>query len=210
MSKLEQKQTPWQREFATHTDFCRIFRDEMTSLYLLAFLLTGNHAKAEQCFLAALADVGNHIVFRPFAGSWSRRAIIVNAIRLTAPSSYQADGMSDLWDENEDESSTGLINRLARLRALERVVFVLSVLEGYRDAECAMLLGCLRAEVIQARMCALQDLTKPPLGGRSRGPVDVRATFTKTPSASTGSDTHQRTQENFWGLLILSPTMWAS
>jgi len=158
MSNLNQQQAPWQTEYATRADFCRIFRNEMKTLYLLAFLLTGNRAKAEQCFLAALADVGNEtFVLRQFAAFWSRRAIIVNAIRSTAPWFYQ-DGTSDIWDGSEDESVTGVINRLLQLGALERFVFVLSVLEGYRDAECATLLCCVPADVMQARMRALQNL----------------------------------------------------
>jgi hypothetical protein len=159
MPKLEQQQALWQREYATRADFCRIFRNEMKTLYLLAFLLTGNRTKAEQCFLAALADVGNEtVVLRQFAAFWSRRAIIVHALRSTAPLFYQ-DGTSDLWDGSEDESATGVMNRLLQLVPLERFVFVLSVLEGYRDAECATLLCCVPAEVMQARMRALQNLS---------------------------------------------------
>jgi hypothetical protein len=37
--------------YMTGTDFCKIFTEEMNSLYLLAFLLTADSDKAEQCFV---------------------------------------------------------------------------------------------------------------------------------------------------------------
>src|SRR2546426_1008725 len=84
--------------YATRADFCRIFQDEMKPLYLLAFLLTADHAKAEQCFVAGIADVveGNP-VFREWAHSWSRRTIIKNAIRILSPVSSQTEPHRDLW-----------------------------------------------------------------------------------------------------------------
>ena len=42
--------------YTTSVDFCRIFSEEMSSLYLLAFLLTANAKKAEQCFVAGIGD----------------------------------------------------------------------------------------------------------------------------------------------------------
>jgi len=161
MLKLEQEQKAWQGAHATGVDFCRIFQAEMKPLYLLAFLLTADHVKAERCFLAALADATNEtVVFSEFATTWSRRAIIINAIRLTAPASTQANETGDLWHGTEDDLvATRVINGLTQLSALERFAFVLSVLEGYRDSECELLLGCARGEITQARIRALQKLT---------------------------------------------------
>ena len=42
--------------YATRLDFCRIFSEEMNSLYLLALLLTADAGKAEQCFVAGIGD----------------------------------------------------------------------------------------------------------------------------------------------------------
>ena len=39
-------------EYATAQDFCQIFDKDMSGLYLLSLLLTGDHEKAEQCFVA--------------------------------------------------------------------------------------------------------------------------------------------------------------
>ena len=163
MLELEPRQEKSQLAYAMRTDFCRIFHNQMKSLYLLAFLLTINHAQAEECFMAALADVlEESSVPREFVIARSRRAIITNAIRLTAPASSQADETSDLWNGTEEDlSATYLANLLKQLRPLERFVFVLSVLEGYRDMDCAMLLGCGRGDVMQARVRALAHTGLP-------------------------------------------------
>jgi hypothetical protein len=47
---------------------------------------------------------------------------------------------------------------VAALPSFERFVFVMSVLERYSEQECSLLLGCTRAEVIDARSRALREL----------------------------------------------------
>jgi hypothetical protein len=72
--------------YADSDDFCRIFDENMNSLYLLAFLLTADHARAEQCFVSGMEDtVDGNPVFREWAHSWSGRAIIQNAVRFAKP-----------------------------------------------------------------------------------------------------------------------------
>src|SRR5438445_5463301 len=72
--------------YASSDDFRRIFHENMDSLYLLAFLLTADHRRAEQCFVSGLEDtVGGSPVFREWAHSWARRMIIQNAVRLIKP-----------------------------------------------------------------------------------------------------------------------------
>ena len=46
------------------------------------------------------------------------------------------------------------------LADFERFVFVLCVLERYREHECALLLGCSASEVREARTYAIQGLAK--------------------------------------------------
>src|ERR1700733_172980 len=68
--------------YASSADFCRIFDEDMNDLYLLSFLLTADREKAEQCFVSGLEDaVEGNPVFKEWARSWARRAIIVNAAR---------------------------------------------------------------------------------------------------------------------------------
>src|SRR5258708_21663438 len=71
--------------FATCEDFRKLFIEDMESLYVLSFLLTGNQDKAEQCFLEGLdACVDGISVFREWAGVWARRIIVRQALRMTA------------------------------------------------------------------------------------------------------------------------------
>jgi len=159
MLKLQRPPVTWPGGYATAADFCRIFKGEMKRLYLLAFLLTANHVKAEWCFLAALADADKTTrVLTEFASSWSRRAIISHAIRLMKPTSSQESETRDPWDETNGEVATEVINRVAQLSPLERFVYVLSVLERCRDGKCAALLSCSRAHVVEARVRALEQL----------------------------------------------------
>lgn len=55
----------------------------MNNLYLLLLLLIGNRRQAELCFVAVIEDCAreNH-VFKEWALSWARRAVVQNAIRL--------------------------------------------------------------------------------------------------------------------------------
>src|ERR1700757_1122329 len=82
----EEKRITRGGEYATTDDFRRIFDEDMNSLYLLAFLLTADHGRAEQCFVSGLEDaVGGNPVFKGWAHSWARRATIRNAVRLIKP-----------------------------------------------------------------------------------------------------------------------------
>ena len=81
--------------YANSDDFRRIFDENMNSLYLLAFLLTADHGWAEQCFVSGLEDaVEGNPVFREWAPSWARRAIIQNAVRLITPRPGDGSGRS--------------------------------------------------------------------------------------------------------------------
>jgi DNA-directed RNA polymerase specialized sigma24 family protein len=142
MMFIRRKRKATQGQYATRADFCRILENEMTRLYLLAFLLTANHADAERCFVAAVDDArkGN-AVFKEWSRSWVRRAIIKNAIRIVSPTSNLASGKIESWPESPLRA---IIDTLVKLAPLERFVFVMSVLERYAIRECALLLECPR------------------------------------------------------------------
>lgn len=154
--------------YATKSDFCKIFTEDMKDLYLLSLLLTADPAKAEQCFVSGLDDCadGNQ-VFKEWAHSWARRAIIKNAIRLIAPDvanfSPERNGVrrdrNAFSDQPRPEFKADMA-ALLELDAFERFAFVVSVLEGYSDRECALLLGCTRDTLIEARSRALQQVAQ--------------------------------------------------
>jgi DNA-directed RNA polymerase specialized sigma24 family protein len=53
------------------------------------------------------------------------------------------------------------LSTLMGLAPFERFVFVMSVLEGYSDQECSILLDCTRKDVAEARIRALQQAAGP-------------------------------------------------
>src|SRR5215510_353210 len=156
----------------TGTDFCHIFQEEMQSLYSLALLLTNDHSIAEECFVASLEDCLNaHSVFEEWALSWSKRAVIKNAIRLTSPRPEKDDEASFTPDGLERKSKSTLAHALFGLQQFQRFVTVMSVLERYSDKECAILLNCCTQEVAAARSQGLRHLA------RSAGPRLTAAIF---------------------------------
>src|SRR5215467_11581412 len=78
-------------DYATHSDFCAIFREQLDNLFLLALLLTGDELGAEKCFLVAFDTcVHGSPVFKELAISWSRRSVIKTAIKLMLPAPSEA------------------------------------------------------------------------------------------------------------------------
>ena len=149
--------------YATQRDFQQIFTEDMAGLHLLAFLLTADAEKSEQCFVAGLESSidGNH-VFQQWARSWSKRAIIKNAIKMLSPKPGQPGPLpqSDVcWTRDLQRQS--LILSATRLGAFERFVLVMTVLENYSIRECAALLSRSAEEVITAKSQALQSLGSP-------------------------------------------------
>ena len=146
--------------YASSGDFRRIFSEEMDELHELSFLLTGDREKAEQCFVSGLEDtVKGRPVFKEWARSWARRAIIQCAVRVINPrpivegdsSSFNSSGKTLAVEETE-------IASILELGPFERFVYVMLVLERYSDQDCAVLLGCARRDVGAARIRAFQQL----------------------------------------------------
>jgi DNA-directed RNA polymerase specialized sigma24 family protein len=156
-------------EYASCKDFKQIFTEDMAGLHRLAFLLTADHAKAEQCFVAGLeASIHGNPVFREWARAWSKRAIIQSAIKAIAPEPVRYNairGSSETNWQNRDIESIATV--VVSWEPFERFVFVMAVLEGYGLRECAALLACPVQDVITAKSFALQRLA-----GQSR-PEDV-------------------------------------
>ena|ERR1700744_4610891 len=155
MQLVDERPTP----YATVTDLLKTFNEEMHSLYLLALLLTADHDKAEQCLVSAMGECVEGIgVFTEWARSWSRRAVLQSAIQMIMPAPEHADKGSLLNlkapampADNDDPFAPILL-----LDPFERFVFVMSMLEGQSDEECAVLLRCSRHDVLRARVLALK------------------------------------------------------
>ena len=146
--------------YASSGDFHRIFNEEKDNLYRLSFLLTADHEKAQQCFVSGLEDsVKENSVFKEWARSWARRAIVQCAVRVinprpmeeNVPSSFNSNGRTLIAEPAE-------IAAILELAPFERFVYVMSVLERYSDQDCSVLLGCSRRDVNAARIRAFEQI----------------------------------------------------
>jgi hypothetical protein len=161
-------------EFATRADFEKIFTEDMHGLHLLSLLLTADQAQAEQAFVAGLEDsIHGNPVFRQWARSWSKRAIIKNAIKLVSPVSAQnaapdesvqtrANEAQFIQAQTGDAQADALIACVTRLEPLQRFVFVMAILEGYSTTECAALLACTAQLVLSAKAEVLKHMGSKP------------------------------------------------
>jgi len=141
--------------YTTSADFCRIFAEDMESLYLLGFLLTADAEKAEQCFVSGIGDcVEGNAVFKEWARSWARRAIVQQAIQLAGP----ANSSEITSNRRANAEIEPHMKAILELDTLERFVFVMSVLEGYSFQDCSILLSCSRQAVVNARARAIDSL----------------------------------------------------
>lgn len=154
-------------DHANGADFCRALENEMGRLYFLGFLLTTRHDDAERCFVKTIEGIPeNKAVFKEWVGTWTRHALIKNAIRSVLGAPRLGGQVRDQWWEKQGEPGESVpIEAITRLAPLEPFVFVMSVLERYSIKECSLLLDCSVETVIEAKTHALQAIgSRPPAG----------------------------------------------
>ena len=156
-----------ENRYATCQDFLRIFDEDMHGLYQLSFLLTGDRQKGQRCFVAGIEDCAKeNRVFREWARVWAKRVIVENAIRELQPRRCHSSSSALLPTVfSHKQPSSGAsghfdVDAVLGLADFRRFVFVLCVLERYREHECALLLGCSASEVREARTQAIEQLAK--------------------------------------------------
>ena len=140
--------------YASREDFRRIFTEDLDGLYQLSLLLTRDSVKAEKCFIGGLEDcVAGNAVFREWAHSWAKRAIVQNAIRELNPrpglsnSPTSAAIFTDINQLLSGPANHSEIDAVFGLEDYERFVSVMCVLEHHSQHVCAPLLGCSVPEV---------------------------------------------------------------
>ena len=146
-------------EYTTPSDFCRTFKQDMNRLYLLSLLLTGGRRSAVQCFVSSLTDcLDMKPVFKDWTDFWTRHIVVHNAIRMLSPTVNpgEEDSRSDI--SQLDVALSPVLRAVLRLNTFERFVFVMSVLEGYSDRDCALLLGSSTRDVVAAKAKAFEHL----------------------------------------------------
>jgi len=144
--------------YATVADFLKTLNEEMPCLYLLSFLLTADHDKAKQCLISAIGECVEGVgVFIDWTRLWTRRAVLKHAIQMIRPEPENADNVSFLSIRGPATSAQNNPSAaILSLDVFERFVFVMSILEGQSDAECAILLRCSRRDVMMARVLAVK------------------------------------------------------
>ena len=173
--------------YATCATFRQIFIDDLHSLYLLAFLLIGNHVEEEKCFVASFEDAARaSSVFEGWERSWSKRCLILNAIHRVFPGTAGSLVKRDTWrGVDVEREGPWVINAVSGLAPLHRFVFVMSVLEKYSDCECALLLGCALRDVVEARIQALWQISGFDPASQNPLRLDKMAGTSRKPLAQT-------------------------
>jgi len=151
-------------DYAAVEDFRKLFTEEADNFYLLALQLNGDEAQAEHTFVADLEDsINSNKIFRDWAHVWAKGTIIKNAISIVRPHPNGADGSPQMSSYAKKEFPTVADMRteivcVLALKAFERFIFVMSVLEGYSEMDCSLLLDCSLVDVREARIRALQQV----------------------------------------------------
>jgi len=165
---------PVATEYVTRADVCRTFKQDMKSLYLLSLLLTAGRYSAEQCFVSSLGDcLDMRPVFEEWTDSWTRRIVLQNAIRILSPTVNNADASLRSPLSPLDSDLNPALRAVIRLDTFERFVFVMTVLEGYSDRECSLLLRSSKRDVLAAKTKALEHLSTT--SGSNEVPVTTPA-----------------------------------
>ena len=159
MSKTRQRwTTDYHSDYATRADLCNALTDEINVLYLLAFLLTTNHVDAEHCVSSTADQVfKSNRIFKQWATSWIRRALIMSAITTVFNISNRDQRKPVQWFSEQNQLGLA-VDAIIHLADLDRFVFVMSFLERHSVHECSLLLGVSPGKIIESRIRALRDL----------------------------------------------------
>ena len=127
------------------------------------------HEIAERCFVTGFNEcVEGNAVSRDWARPWARRIIIQNAIQMMMPRPDPSRSAPSAM--NLKGNLTGMrlqdapFASIIALEDFERLVYVLSVLEGYVDQNCALLLSASAQAVRNARERALKHIAEFEMG----------------------------------------------
>lgn len=150
--------------YATAEDFHLLFATEMVELFRLAVRLTADPEIAERCIIMAMREcIGNSTVSKRWSLIWARRTVIRNAINLVigiedvVPSDLRCDVDFHLQPSTQREAIRDSFSILM-LPDLDRLVFVICVLEQYSIMDCALLLSNSPRVVNEARERAIKQI----------------------------------------------------
>lgn len=154
-------------EYATASDFQKFFASEMPDIVRLAFLLTADAEKAERCVNVTMREcMASRSVLKRFLREWTRNTLIGNGIRMMTgipvcplpkipqQGSFPSTRKSRRRAIGTSAESAGILE----LSDLDRLVYVVCVLERYPTQDCALLLGKSPQLIREARNRALRQI----------------------------------------------------
>ena len=153
--------------YASKEEFVSLFESERMALQGLALLLTANSEAAERCLVLALREcIANCSVSRDWVLAWARRVVIRNAINVVMESEEQSfAGMncnaeigSVAFSEDDSLGHIANLQSILTLPDLDRLVFVISILERHSIRDCALLLGRSSRDISEARQRAADQI----------------------------------------------------
>ena len=155
---------------ATAEDFEQLFAKETTDLIRLSLHLTADAEKAESCVILAMRDCFfRSRVPKDRVRTWARRMVMRNAIRSIwgAANDILGESEFEFHLQPSDFPLEALRESVAILSLpdLDRLAFVICVLERYSILDCALLLRKAPQEVYEAIVRASSQVL--PLEDRS-------------------------------------------
>ena len=155
-------------EYATADDVQNFFVAAMNDLFCLAFLLTANADRAEDCIVRSIREcMKNTCILRENLLAWVRNSVIRNGIaivtefELDSPHDTQIDS-TPLIPESPQAcvGTTDCSAGILELSNFDRLVYVICIIELYTSRHCALLLSRSREEVREARTRALAHIAE--------------------------------------------------
>ena len=154
---------------ATTEDFERLFETHATDLLRLALHLTADAEKAETCLILAMRDCFVRTgIARDRVCIWARRMVIRNAVRLMwgTPTELLADPAFEFQLQPTGYVSERIRESVAVLALcdLDRLAFVICILERYSILDCALLLRKTPQEIHEAVLRAASQVVSVETG----------------------------------------------
>lgn len=151
---------------------CRLLMEDLKPLHRLAHLLTGDRERAEASLVEAVAAFDSG----PAAGEPVRDWVKQTVVRCAAGHALggRDSGGKAGWSLGQtgeyphrlaEDAPVAALAEVSRLPALERAVFVLTLLEDYSRAQCAALLGLRLESVSSLQTMALRRLSSARRAG---------------------------------------------
>jgi DNA-directed RNA polymerase specialized sigma24 family protein len=172
--------------YATAEDFEQLFAKETTDLLRLSLHLTADAENAERCLIRAMRDcLFRSSVSKDRVRIWARRMVIRNAVRLIwgTQKGIVDDPTLEFQLQPSDYPLEELRESVAILTLpdLDRLAFVICVLERYSILDCALLLRKTPQKVHEAILRAADQVVPVEKGkshdGAAASSVEPYGTF---------------------------------